>query len=411
MTQDPNTIQKNEQGGVNDKSIFPESDTEGRKGKVSVTDKGGYYAVIKSHHTLKKIAAKIAKQVVENTNQSANQSSGQKINNKNIIIIDQLDILHKAQLWGVIDRRLSDFLEKFKNLEDRIQKIGGIDGSDAVKTSARLANFKDIPQVLGGLSDIAGFFRVDTTIIGREVNPEINVLIAEVAKQLKLLEWNVHLPKISISDSSELLFKITKLVKKRSQIAKKQIACADSLKKKLSDRKKQLPKSQQELQKLEQATPPDKDAIAKQKQVIVNLNKKISDLQKSQKQLDALEEEITDLLTVFDAYLKSITERTADKPSQVEAVAIIDYIKNKKDAELLYLDIVSQGAEIHVTEKIWTFARIHYMGGSVCVYFLTNFQGEYKSSGSITEWKGESFTAGLCEGIEQLNQSDDTEGK
>jgi hypothetical protein len=362
-------------------AMLPTSDTTGPEGSVSVSDGGGYFAEIISFETLGQAAAIIAEKV--------GAGGGKKI-----VVSDQLELSEDMQLWRLIDSRLEFFETLFERLLTGSQAFNdrtsaGIE--DPQQTAILSAGAAAIPALLSGIADIAAFFKVDRQLIGREVAPSDRALLAELARVLKGKGWQPFLPSLYLGEETALLTHLEKARLQRIEVASRHGAIKSRFQPDLDElaaKRKRLTAVEAELAKLRSASRPDGAAIAKLEREVQQLREAMRPLEKKASLLASFET----VIEAFDDYDEALTTSAAGAVSPIESLHLVDVIKNQTGAVILFVDVLSQGAEIHVSKGAWR-TRLSYVGGGVCAYFLVNLDGVYLGSGTVPVSKGESFRA------------------
>ena len=373
---------------------LPSSDTTGAEGTVTVDDKAGYFAELSAYGTLASAASEIAKNLGDGAGEDGSKSK--------IILTDEMDLAQKMQLWHLIEGRLDRFDTEFDQQLARTANVTDVDTLGQVEGIGALV--AGLPALLGGIADIAAFFKVDIEVKGRDVTLAKNALIAEVANALSSNNWSVLLPDLNRSGTGALLTKLDGLATKRRQLVERRLKIERIVKEplaELSKLRKRLAAKKAELAELKKAKPPDQAKIDTAKREIEDLEDQIVPFANIETMWKRVAKDFDTLLTGYDQYRKAVTEASKDKPAPIESLAIVDVIKGESQASRLHLDIASQGAEIQITKSVWSSGRISYLGGSVCVYFWIDAAGELKGSRSIRLWEGKSFKA--RKGSEQLN--------
>ena len=368
---------------------LPSSETKGAAGTVTLNDKAGYFAELMAYGTLSTAAAQIAKGLGTGCGRT-------------VVLTDQLELSQKVQLWRLIKTRLEAFNTRFKDLLDRTEDMKS--APDIAQVKALQAEVAALPAILGGVADIAAFFKVDREFIGRKVALAQNALLAEVAAKLKEKGWKVFLPSLDTSVTGALLQDLDQLADWRIRAARRRRNLETTLKPTLDDlqkKRKERDAKKATLEKLRKADTPDQEAIDRVIIEIKALNDQIEPLEKLEDRWKKLADEFDTLLAGYSEYEKTLTEGSLEKPSPVEALAIVDIIQSKSDAHRLFVGIVSHGAEIHITKSVWSGGRISYLGGSVCLYFWIDAEGIYQGSDSIPLWEGKSMKT--KNGAEALN--------
>lgn len=356
------------------KAKLPTSETTGPEGKVEFKDKTGYYAELLAYKVLEKLASQVATEVV------ASSSS-------EIILTANLELSQQAALWEILSIRLTDLKKRMDQLLAQYPETHVVDWKPS--SVPEVAPLAVLPGLLGAAADIAAFFRSDTTVYGRDVSLADTALLAQVAKELST-KWTVFLPTLSLSQG-KLAGALPALLQKRRDLAQRKKTIRTNSKKfftSLSTERTKLKQVQNELEELK-AKKADPSKIKAAKDAVDISMQKVEEAEGRWKRLA---DEFDEVLTAFDAFVQAMTQGADGKPSPLEAVAVIDHVKAHPTADILYLDIASQGGEIHVSKSAWT-SRITYLGGTVVSYFQFGNDGSLRSSGTIRRHRAESKKA------------------
>ncbi|MGB0513247.1 MAG: hypothetical protein ACPGJE_00235 [Wenzhouxiangellaceae bacterium] len=373
---------------------LPETDTTGAEGTIEIDDKAGYYAEIVSYETLTDAATSIVA--------AARTKLGE--NRPAIILVDQSSLTKDEQLWRIIKRRLKQFKRRFAALED---EHGFIDSEDDLDIpSAQVAvELSAAATLLGGLADLAAFFKVDTEYRGRTFDLAESALTAETARTLLNYEFPVLIPDLSPVTSAQSLVNVLEDVQQDRNGAATTTRMIQrvlrAVERSLAEARRELSAREATLAKLKKATPIDQPAVDGVSEAIAESNATIEMLEGREKRAQEAIEEMQAAVAAFDAYSKAISESSDGKPSPLERVSVVDLIKANPDAYRLHMSIVSQGGEVQLTKSVWSSGRIAYLGGSVSTFFLFDSKGALLTAGTLPIWKGQSYKA--KKGTEQLN--------
>ncbi len=371
---------------------LPTTDTAGLQGSVAVADGAGYFAELVAYGTLAEAASEIATQLAEGSNSTSK---------KKIILTDEMELAQKMQLWRLVDGKLDEFGTKFTDLIGKTEAVTSIDRLGAPESVG--LTLTSLSSLLGGIADIAAFFKVDVEIKNREIQLAKSALMAEAAKALSK-NWTVVLPELTGAGQGALLTKLDNLAGQRKTLTGHRRRIANLVKPHLAtlaEKRAELAKKEAELAELKKATPVDQPKVKKVRQEIEDLENQAQPLKNIKSDWDLLSGEVDGLVAAFDQYRSALTESTAERPAPIESLTIVDVIRAEPNAHRLHLDIASQGAEVHVTKSAWSSGRVSYIGGTVCVYFWIDPQDALQYSDSIPIWRGSSFKA--SKGSEQLN--------
>ncbi|MCP4900757.1 MAG: hypothetical protein GY906_27650 [bacterium] len=362
---------------------LPDTDTTGKEGTVSIDDKAGYYGEVLAYRSLTDAASQIAQKIGV-----PGPTAGV------VVITTETSLRTKAMLWGVVSSKLTAFDGEFERYLKKLRPVDSQKGVDRLLegesvTAALLA----LPSVLGGAADIAAFFRSDVEVKGRTIELAEAALIADVAQHLRDLQWKVTFSQLGLASESKILSQLGTTLDKRLELVGRRDQVSDFVEAekvaitKLREEAKML---EAEIEKEEKAPTPDQTRINDRKARLGDVNGEIGIKQRIVNEWKSLASAIEDLIAAFDAYEKALTTGTNEKPSPIKSLAVIDSLKNDQDARVLSLSIPCQGSDIQVMKSMWS-SRVLYVGGSVSVFFLVDQSGVVEVSGTLPNWKSESF--------------------
>lgn len=365
---------------------LPETDTEGLEGTVTLQDGAGYYSEILAYRTLSKTSDNLADKVRKS------------LENETVVLTDEFDLSQNAALWEIIHGKLKDFEQRFDALLKQypLRDDGTI---DMTKPETLLAAATVIPAFLGAAADIAAFFKVNREIKARTVSLSNRALLSEVAHAILPQEGQngatILIPSLRIGGKGKLTAKLEDLRGKRREAAARREKIRDQLDLdpvRLEKLTKKLASKEAEKAKLE-GTGDDPAKVAALEQEIQQLTEERLPLSRRAARWKEITEQFDPLIQAFDALDSTLTTRpSGEGQAPLEAVATIDVIKGQTPAPwLLYLEVVSQGAEIEITKSMWSSGRISYIGGSVVAYFLLDGDGKLISSGALPRHLASSF--------------------
>lgn len=360
-----------------------QSETDGLEGDVSLetdTTKLGYFAEVLAYRSLADSADAIDEMVRTRTAQL-------EIDEENIVIAKTLSSIEHSALWKLIDIKLGEFGDHFENLREA---YGDQPKHAAQGTISLSSGLDSVSAGLGGLADIAAFFKTNTKLFARDVDLDNQALVAEVA--MRLLEekdnkkFRVFLPELDTEGTGSLFVYLHKLVKERGELTSLLNSLEEKYAKDVTAHKRistRISGKEKELNSLRGAKPPVPEKISKAEKELEALTKSREPYEENNQRWKDSSSAIKRATNSFDQFYAKITSppKAGDK-SPMEVVAAIDALKTKAGSLFLSIQVVSDGAEVGVTESIWTGGRVNYIGGTVSVYFLTKGQGEVLGAGS-----------------------------
>jgi hypothetical protein len=366
----------------------PKTETKGLTGSVEVKDdisKAGYFAEIIAYETLNSAADEIAELVGK---------KGEQSDKPKIVLTTEMATAEHAALWSILEIKMADFVKAFADLSEKHNPKGENQTQGFMDTA---------PLVLGGLADIASFFKVNQEIYGREVKLNNSALVAEVAARVLELgtekkKYTVIVPSMSLEGTGELFETLSKLVTARNNAMK----IVDDVKREYRDEiakyarlSKEISKLKKDLAKLKAEKPIDPEKI---KQAETQIDAKETEREKYEAKNQrwvVANREIGAAKTAFDKFYDLVTTPPEKgKKSPMEVIAPIDTMKElQKDALFVVLDIVSHGGEVNVTTSTWSGGRVNYIGGSVSVYFIMKGDGQILGAGSSIQYDTGAYKA------------------
>ncbi len=345
-------------------ATLPDTDTTGKEGNVTVDDKAGYYAELMAYSTLFASAAEIG------------NSLAPKTQGKTVVVTDQTDLSQQAALWEVIHLKISRFQDDFDHLVKRFDKDGRLKSGLQEEGVAAAATI--LTSLLGAASDIAAFFRVDRELKGRTITLSERALVAEVARHLTAKK--ILVPDLAVAGDRPLIHQLNAAQDKKGEIvtlleaARPQLAQATQDRDEKKERWEKLKKDKAPAAQIEEAKKAfDAAAI------------KVADWTRRVTRFETV-------IAAFDTFVNALsTAPAAGAKTPLETVAVVDLVRGDENSLLLYLDIASQGAEIHITKSAWRSGRVSYIGGSVAVFFLVNQKGEVQAAAALPRSAAASF--------------------
>lgn len=403
---------------------LPQTETQGLAGEVKVNEGAGYYATILAYRTLTDAATTIAAEL-----------AGVDGEVDHLLITTDRDVLKASGLWNATRLRLEDFRNVLSVLKAEYpcatpHPDGGLqtdaDGPcpekatiDAARQEAAGALLDTAAAGLGAADDIASFFKTNRDLYDVEVELADVALLAEVARAAKgdkgdeegedgednedKNHKSVHLVGYNVTSVGELSKLLEELMGDKRDLADRRHRLQKQLDPDLTAlaaKRKEKLKFEKQLEELgEEATKPDREALEGQ---IASLEDGMEPLANAEETWLEAKSRLDGPLAAFDGLAESLlTPPAKDRKTVMEVIAPIDVLRAKTGRRIvLFVDIVSQGGELHTTKRPLSEGRIHYLGGSVVVYVAVELDGTYLVSGMVPNTAAESFRAGA--GIEQL---------
>jgi len=386
---------------------LPSSETTGVEGNITVGDGAGYYAEILAYDSLKNVAGKIANEIAEEIEKE-----------KEIILIGSTDLSAEVALHEFITseiERVKILLNSIKNNSDiknytkddknAFELIGKDDDENEFAFAG--AALTALPQALGAARDIAQFFQTDISISNRTVSLNDNALTTNLIGQLISKKLKPILPRTSTKSVGTLSKEFGELQTLRNELSSLRLIAETRAEKQRSLFANELAITMSKLDALraelaalvarKDKTEDDKNRITVlqgSESPIVEATYEVRLVQNKQSELERIRTLILAHLnagiTTADALTTTLTTANSMGVTPFQTVSIINYIKSKAGAYLLFTDIVSQGGEVQTINRAFS-GRITYAGGATVSYILLKNDGNAVAADTHTNVKTASF--------------------
>jgi hypothetical protein len=377
------------------KKVLPRPAAKPPEGKNESDANAGYIAELVGYHALKRVSADITRGL------STVVGLG---NDVRILIVDRLDyatgdipFIEVTSQLSVFEVRCRKQVAANKELADLAMQKGERGDDEkipAVKTGAtRLAPLAALPfflpaiatavtalpavtGVVGTAADIAGYFRSDYSLKGRNISLKTEGLIAAVAGSLRSEKRYVYVYNFYSMDTTGPQSKLMNMYAGVLDCSSRLEQSRNRLQYVISKKNGLLAELKISLQKLGTVAP-----TAEREQEIAYLREAI---QRETAWLDRANMEVlaSDAIhTELGTFVKNVTTADAAQPASKLAQAVFrEKVHELGITHLLYLGVLSSGGE-SVTRK-WLFGTgtTSYLGGSVVSYVLSRVEGEVLAS-------------------------------
>jgi hypothetical protein len=365
------------------------------EGKTGSDTNSGYVTELVGYHAIKRVSADITRGL------SAVVGQG---NDVRIMIVDRLDyatgdipFIEVTSQLSVFEVRCRKQVASNKELSDlamQKEERGDDEKTPVVKTGAtRLAPLAASPffipaitsavtalpavtGVIGTASDIAGYFRSDYSIRGRNLSLKTEGLIAAVAGSLRSEKRYVYVYNFYSMDTTGPQSKLMNMYAGVLDCSGRLAQSQNRLQYFISKKAGLLAELKTSLKKLGEGTP-----AAQEEQEIADLKEVI---RRETVWLDQANMEVlaSDAIhTELGTFVKNIITADAAQPASKLAQAVFrEKVHELGITHLLYLGVLSSGGE-SVTRK-WLFGTgtTSYMGGAVVSYVLSRVEGDVLAS-------------------------------
>lgn len=375
---------------------LPTSKTEGVDGSITLGEETGYYAEILAYESLEN-GAKAISAIVK-----------KKKPNNAIVLVDTLDFTSDAALHSLMKNELKRVINQLDTLDSNSEIALYTEASednefliiDEKDESIVAAALVALPQILGAARDVSKFFQTQLTAKNRKVTLNNTALTADLAGALLEVGLKPILPKSITSPLGSFSKNYGELHRLRNAIdSRKLIASTYAARKKssLETEKAQLQSDIKAAETKIVELKKDKKPTKPQDEIIQVAKLKISQIDFY---LAELETKRALIIGYLDAGLKAaddltgtLTTANTEGVTPFQAVSVIDYITSHPSYNLLYAEIVSQGAEIQTTKKAFS-GDIAYIGGASISFLLLNHAGEIIAAGTEKKLKSQKFKRG-----------------
>jgi hypothetical protein len=355
---------------------YPKSETKGLEGTITASDAAGYVAELLSYESLSNATKKVAK------------SLEAEIKGKKVIISTSFDVGDQFALWNLLNTRADVMMQQLTTLETEF-KPGGVPTLPGRPESITAA-IAAAPAILGAVTDISKFFKVDRDIKSRSnVTLSNNSLIAATAASVKKQAHpsDIYILSLDFKTMGALSENLQNLLVKNVEI----IALKSAVRKSVEGDLQQLATIQGKIKLKQKEIASEKDAVEK-----AQLEKELEQLKddelryvRLEEALKAAEKRFDDTTAATIAFIDSLTEKSGDKLSLLETVNAMDYLKVNDDAKLLLIEISSAGGEYETSKGSFiTSSKISYLGAVVLSYVLIDNNHHYVISGVVPVKKG-----------------------
>lgn len=382
---------------------LPSSDTAGVDGKVTLGDGTGYYAEILAYDSLVRATDSIAQKVSTaiNPNQAANSG-------KSVILIGSLDYSSDFALHNLISSELQRVIASLEKLRSNpvIQEHtlatpnNAFISNDAQSEVPIAGLIASVPGVLGVARDISKFFQTELTTKNRAVTLKDSALTASMAGSLIGTQITPIIPSTSTSPLGSFTNSYQTLQTLRDEISDRQLIAetyAEQQKTTLDSFKTAqgviLTKLQAELKELKTAKKPTaakESEIMRSKEITAAVDKELLKL-KTKKEL--IVGRLQAGIVTADKLTTTLTTANTEGLTPFQAVSVVDTIKSNSTQHMLFVEVVSHGAEIQTTRKAFS-GNVNYIGGVNVSYVLLSGTGDVRAAGTDSKLDAKTFKRG-----------------
>jgi len=358
------------------------SETEGKKGTITLKDGAGYYAEILAYLALKDAAKVIA------------DSTMDKLGQEELIILGNVDLTTEKSLWNLLNLKLDLAINIIEKAMGEYQDLAE---ADAGKPASFIGGLIATPKILGAITDIAAFFKTDYTMYGKTITLNEKALIASSANHISNQNagLTILIPEYDLDSKFSLTVKIHKLNSLlRDLESVKKMRVVDPLNEKIAQHSTTLDtlrKKRDTIKKSLGKTSLKKEEKEKLTGKLENYDSQIYYLSQYKRTKETIITPLDKDINAARELVSMLITKTDSSASPLEYITTIDFIHQHPKAKILYLTITSQGGEVTTSESSLSRSRISYMGGVVVTYFLTDINGRYYHSGNVNKTQKRSF--------------------
>lgn len=358
---------------------FPSSDTTGADG-TATAEGGGYYANHLAHKAMDAAASQMAKKV----------RNVDGIGDYDVFLVNGIDLPAATAQW----RQVNSQIDSLQEAVDALLKIVPIaDGPLPLvnnESLPALAFASAAPQILGGLVDIAAFFRSDVTTKGLTVTlPEEELAALLISRMLE--DVKVRYPTVSLLGETGLTNKLTMLVQSDALLRERKAEVIGAAQSAIAAFKDDRDEVVRRIAVEEKKDPKDSVEIANLVSQRDRLNETIANLEKlTASEGAAIDTFRTNIAEVIKA-LNTPNEAGITPMQAIDPIAVI--LASRKPA-LLEVNVASSGGERQIKTSPFGSGRISYLGGVNASFRLTDKLGRVLTTGSWSALEQESMSRG-----------------
>lgn len=356
-------------------------DLAGKEGTVETDDKSGYYATVLAYESVDE-AAKAIVTIVEGKNTKSNSS---------VMLLTSAPDYQAVALYGLTEKRINKFKD---DIEANKAIVDGKLNSNKAFTSAALAAIPIAAELIGAAAEIASMFKKDVTIKGLDVDVGTLALRTAVAKHLlsKGNKYEVLYPELN-AISNQLTPEETTIIKKLYEL----IAIADELRTNLA-----LLYKNGGSNSYQTAVDSYNAAVQAEKKIDAQIKKepnnqelldakaaaqKVQVAYKPRKiEWEKFSGEINKLLKEFDDYSTTLIETPKGREmAPISVAGLVEATYGDSSINHLYLNVLSSGGEMRVTESKWFSGHISHIGSVTCEFTYVEEHKKIRATDLITK--------------------------
>ncbi len=365
-------------------ATLPTTETKGLQGTVTA-EGDDYYPTHLAHKALDTASTNIASDI----------SQIGRIQTYDLFLVGSLDVQAAASKWRFIDAQLSVIEAGADSVIESMQADGSfLYTSDESPFAALGLGLTALPQILGGIADIAAFFKVNINSRAIATKAGKGSLDALIVK--KLLDSGEKAPKaifvpgLSMSRENALTKRISKLASKLAQLRSKKdeiiIAAAAAAKDSDLNIKAHDAKIAKLTADIAKETDEEKKKSLEEELVTEKFKKGNEEIQvKFAKSVsDQKGARLTQLIDEGEKLITALTTPGDDKLSPLQKADPIAALISSKNPALLTTILVSQGGARQEKTSAFSSGKLSYLGGVVVTFQVTDRDGKILKIGSYS---------------------------
>ncbi|MEP0191925.1 MAG: hypothetical protein ABJP70_05810 [Erythrobacter sp.] len=358
---------------------FPSSDTTGADGTASA-EGGGYYANHLAHKAMNAAASQMAARI----------GSVSGIGKYDVFLVNGIDLPAATAQWRQINSQLDNLQKAIDALLGIAPDAGGVSALSNDESPGALAFASAAPQILGGLVDIAAFFRSNVTSEGVTVSLAEEELVASLIAHMPP-GVSVSYPTISLRGKTGLTERMTRLIRTDALLRERKEAIIRAAAAAIKPTEDKRDDTIRKIAKEEAKDPKDTPKIAGLKNQLERFNALIA----LTKELTASEGEAIDTLrTNVAEVIKALNTPNEAGVTPLQATDAVAIMVASGNAALLEVNVASSGGERQIKTSPFGSGRVSYLGGVNASFRLTDELGRVLATGSWSALEQESMSRG-----------------
>lgn len=352
---------------------IPTGATSALEGTITTDTTAGFTAELAAYDTMARMADQIAARI-----------NGLKLTEPRILIVDTLGFSGADVLALQVEEQLAFWLQELGDYKAVVNDLLGKPPDDVAADLAMAAALLPLATgILSGVADVVGYFRINYDIKGRAVEKSNTALQLRVAKGL---DCPAFLPYFHRMKTSSIITSFRQCLGERQQL----LLVLAELKGEVIDKQLEEIKAlgerikalETELAGLKASE--NEDRIA---EINTELGQKRAQFQAAEKVKGDAEAALARaevLVKAFDEFNKELnTAPTGKEVTHLALAATRKYLDDNGISHLLYVSIISAGAESIAGKGLFKSGQMAYLGGGLVTYALADELGQILDSDTL----------------------------